>query len=142
MIVRALDTNGDWTFGKGRNDYKSSTAAISQNIQTRLLSFLGDCFFDNSAGIDWFNLLGGKNQTTLALNISAVILNTDGVLNLLQLSLNLDVNRNLTIVYSVNTVSGIVQNVVTQTTTPTTPDYLLTEDGDNLTTEDGDRFII
>lgn len=52
MIVRALDINGDWTFGQGKGNYLTNQAAIAQNVQTRLLSFLGDCFFDPTAGIN------------------------------------------------------------------------------------------
>ena len=51
MKVRALDESGDWTFGKGENNYYSANDAIAQNIKTRLYSFLGDCFFDLSANI-------------------------------------------------------------------------------------------
>ncbi len=108
MIVRALDTNGDWLFGKGRNDYKSNQDAIAQNIQTRLLSFLGDCFFDTAAGIDWFNFLGGKNQTALNLAINAVILNTDNVTGMLQTSVNLSTSRVFTVQYRVQTTYSVL----------------------------------
>lgn len=103
MRVRALDINGDWTFGKGQNDYLTGNAAVSQNIGTRLESFLGDCFFDQSAGIDWFNLLGAKDQTALNLSISAVILNTQNVTGLNQLSAVLSTARVFTVTYDVQT---------------------------------------
>ncbi len=76
MRVRALDINGDFTYGKGQNDYNTGNPAVVEMINTRLLCFLGDCFFDTGAGIDWFGLLGGKNQTALNLAVSATILNT------------------------------------------------------------------
>lgn len=104
MICRAIDINGDWLFGKGKNDYKQRNDAIAQDIQTRLQSFLGDCFFDTASGIDWFNLLGSKNQIALNLAISAVLLNTPDVTGILQLSVFLDVNRLLTVQYRVQTV--------------------------------------
>lgn len=114
MIIRALDGNGDWTYGKGRNNYYSGNSAVAENIQTRLASFLGDCFFDTAAGIDWFNLLGGKDQLALNLAISAVILNTPNVTGILQLSVNLSRGtRAVTIQYNVQTtysqVSGTFQ---------------------------------
>lgn len=137
MIVRALDENGDWTFGKGRNNYKSGVLAVAQNIQTRLQSFLGDCFFDTAAGIDWFNLLGTKNQLQLKLAISSVILNTENVASIISLSLNLDpFTRNLLLTYKVQTYFGeIVAEDIT------IPDFITTEDGDILTTEDGDPLV-
>lgn len=103
MIVRALAGSGDWTFGKGLNDYKSGNAAVAQTIQTRLLSFLGDCFFDQGAGINWFQFLGSKNQIGLNLAVSAVILNTENVISLVQLSINLNSQRQCSISYTVQT---------------------------------------
>lgn len=106
MIVRAIDSQGDWLYGKGRNDYKSGRIAVAQSIQTRLSSFLGDCFFAKNAGIDWFNLLGSKQRIALNLAISAVILNTDNVTGILELSLNLSQNRRITIKYNTQTTFG------------------------------------
>lgn len=110
MRVRALDVAGDWLFGKGQNDYLTANAAIVQNIATRLLSFLGDCFFDLGAGIDWWNLLGGKSQIAIQLAVAAVILNTDGVTGILQLSVFVDVDRKITIKYQVQTVYSKVSS--------------------------------
>lgn len=103
MRVRAIDDDHDWQYGKGQNDYRSANIAVAQNINTRLSSFLGDCFFDTGAGIDWFNLLGGKDQLALNLAISATILNTLYVTGILQLSIVLDVRRNLTVTYRAQT---------------------------------------
>lgn len=107
--VRALDGNHDWTFGKGQNDYLKNNKATAQNIQTRLLSFSGDCFFDLGAGIDWFNFLGSKDQLALNLSVSAVILNTPDVTGIKQLSIVLNpINRKLTIRYRVQTVFSVL----------------------------------
>lgn len=103
MRVRQVDSSHDFTFGKGKNNYLTATRAIVQNIDTRLLSFLGNCFFDLGAGIDWFNLLGSKNEIALNLAVSAVILNTQNVTGLLQLSISLGATRVLTIRYQVQT---------------------------------------
>lgn len=107
MIVRSIDLAGDWLFGKGQNDFKSNNAAITQCIRTRLQSFLGDCFFNTAAGIDWFNLLGAKNQIALNLAISAVILNTENVTGILQLSLSLDSERAFSVSYRAQTVYSV-----------------------------------
>ena len=101
MIVRALDNQNDWTFGKSKNNYLSGSAAVQQNIKTRLLEFIGDCFFNIQAGVDWFNFLGGsKNQLALNLNISSVILNTAFVTSIKQLSISL-VNSDFSVSYQV-----------------------------------------
>ena len=91
MIIRNLTAAGDWTFGKGVNNYLSGDAAISLNIKTRLLSWVNDCFFDTKAGIDWLNRLGSKNQAgLLALDCRRIILTTPGVTGLL----NFDIVQN------------------------------------------------
>jgi len=114
MIIRNLDGNHDWTFGKGRNDYKRNIPAVALNIETRLLEFLGDCFFDMGKGIDWFNLLGSKDQPSLQLAISSVILNTQDVTGLLNLSTNLNpTTRALTVSYEVQTALGTAASTFT-----------------------------
>ena len=134
MIVRSIDSDGDWSFGKGRNDYLSANDAIGQNIKTRLQSFLGDCFFAMSAGIDWFNLLGSKNIIGLQLSIQATILNTTGVSRIVDFSLSLETNRRLNLQYTVETIysrGGLASAIESVSY------LLLTEGGDILLTEDG-----
>ena len=136
-IVRGLDGAGDWTFGRGANNYKSNVQAIAQNVQTRVSSFLGDCFFASDQGIDWFNLLGAKNQLKLNLAISTTILNTDGISSLTQLSLILDrITRRITIRYTAQAGSVTVSNAITSPV-----NFLVTEGGDAIITEGGDPII-
>ena len=90
MIVRALDSNGDWTYGAGKSCYVKDGAAVAQKTKCRLLSIYNDCFFSMTSGIDYFNLLGSKNVPALNLAISGTILNTRGVAKLVQLSVSLD----------------------------------------------------
>lgn len=140
ITVRALDSNHDWTFGKGKNNYLIRNAAIAQNIDTRLNSFLGDCFFDIAAGIDWFNLLGAKDRTALNLAISAVILNTEGVTSIVQVFSTLTAQRLFTVQYEVNTIyTGLTTDLGT---VQGTVDFLTTESGSILSTEDGDPIIV
>jgi hypothetical protein len=109
-IVRALDANHDWLFGQGLLDYKSNINAVSQDIDCNLQMFLGDCFFAVNNGIDWFNLLGGKNQLAISLAINAALLNTVGVTGILQTSFSISENRVLTVVYNVQTTYSTLQN--------------------------------
>lgn len=112
MIVRALDINGDWQYGQSLNDYRSANAAVAQTIRTRLYSFLGDCFFDLGAGVNWFVFLSGKNELGLNLAVSSVILNTANVLSLTQLSIALTNQRVCTIQYTVQTTYSVTSNIV------------------------------
>lgn len=107
MIVRALDQDKDWTFGTSLNNYLRNKDAVIQNIATNLNSFFGDCFFDQQKGLNWFNLLGTKDQTSLNLAITTAILNTDQVISLSQLSVFLDeITRNLRVTFTVQTTYG------------------------------------
>ena len=122
MIVRALNSAHDWTFGKGQNNYLSGNAATVQLINTRLNSFLGDCFFDLGAGINWVNFIGSKNIVGLNLSIAAVILNTSDdqgnqlVQYINKLYVTLTSQRALSIAYNVQTVySTSVSNTLTVT---------------------------
>jgi len=82
MKVRALDTNNDWSFGKGRNNYKKDLDALIQNISTRIKSWKGNCFFALDDGVDWTNYFDIGTKTFLDLDIKRVILQTDGVLRI------------------------------------------------------------
>jgi len=118
MIVRSIDVNNDWNFGKGKQDYLVEGAAIGQSIKTRLQSFLGDCFFDIGAGIDWWNLLGSKNLVGLSLSIQTTIRNTDGVTRLVELSNVLDQNRKVTINYSASTIYTTLEPITSSVGVP------------------------
>lgn len=136
MIVRGLDADHDWLFGKGKNDYNANNRAIEQNIKTRLLSFLGDCFFALDAGLDWFNLLGSKNQVALELAVRAVILNTPNVDSILNVDINLNsTTRLISMQYTVQTIYSRVNTSIPAIVSSSF--LLLSEDGLVLTDEDG-----
>ena len=89
MIFRSLDSTGDWQFGQGLESYAFGEQAIGLNIKTRILSFVGNCFFDMLAGINWLIYLGTpvKQQKTL-LSIQACILQSYGVTSVNSVALN------------------------------------------------------
>ena len=106
MKVRAIDSTNDWTFGKGRNNYKSGIDAVAQNIKTRLQSFLADCFFDMSAGLDWFNINSSKDLEAAKISIITLLLNTEDVIKVEEIAVSLGSNRIMLITYDVNTSYG------------------------------------
>lgn len=106
MRIRALDTSGDWTFGSGQQNYLTDQNAVQLDIQTRLSMFQGDCFFDADGWIDWFNLLGSKNEAQLVFSIRAIIAETSGVNNVTDVSTTLDENRNLATSWEATTIYG------------------------------------
>lgn len=80
MRVAGLSALGDWRFGKGRAGYLRESAAIRQNVLTRLRSFTDDWFADTAAGLPWLDMLGARNNEARILReIERVILTTEGV---------------------------------------------------------------
>lgn len=114
MIFRQLDNSGDWDFGAGRNNFASSDNAIGLNIQTRIKSWVGDCFFDQNAGVDWANRLGSTNQRELLeQDIRRVISQSFGVTNIISFDTVLT-DRDFQAVYNINTIfSPSFQNSIT-----------------------------
>jgi len=106
MIIRALDGNHDFQFGQSLQSYLTDNAAIAENVQTRLLSFLNDCFFDMGAGIDWFRLMGSKNTLQeILLTIRAVILSSYGVVKVNSITPSVSAStRKLSVTYSIDTI--------------------------------------
>lgn len=91
MIFRGLDLNGDWKFGKGKNDYTTLNEAIGLNVKTRIRSWLRDCFFAQTAGIDWLSRLGNKNQQNLLVaDLRRTILQTEQVTGITSFDIIID----------------------------------------------------
>lgn len=104
MTVRSLDINHDFTFGTGVQNYLTTQEEIIQNIETRLLSFVNDCYFDMGAGIDWRRLLGRKNtEDEIVLSCRSVILATENVVQVNSISASVS-NRQIIIEYNIDTI--------------------------------------
>lgn len=109
MKTRALDTTGDWEFGKGLQSYVTEKDALKQDISTRLKQWKGDCYFALNDGVDWNNYLDIGTKELLDLDIKRVILQTGGVLRITNYSSTLNHNtRGVSIESNVETVFGTV----------------------------------
>ena len=103
-IFRALDSNGDWSFGNGLQSYAQNNQAIQLDISTTLQTIQGECFFDQSVGLPWFQLLGGGTPAQLILTVKSAIYNIVGVTGVTDLNYNLTTDRALSITYFVDTI--------------------------------------
>lgn len=104
MKHRQLDSSGDWLFGRGLNDIATQNRAIGLDIKTRVLSWFGDCFFDQGAGIDYVNRLDKiRNEGLLELDIRNTILRTEGVTGIISFDFSL-IDRGFVVDYSVETI--------------------------------------
>lgn len=113
MKVRRLNNDKDWTFGNGQANYLKDNDAVLQNVTTRLKSFKNDWFLDGDANIDWFNILGSKeNKQTIINEVERVTLQTEGVTKINSIELTETENRganiliNLDTIYTVNNALG------------------------------------
>ena len=60
LKYRRLDSNYDYSFGQGRNDYLTDVDAVAQATQTRLLLFLGEWWEDINDGLPMFQSILGR----------------------------------------------------------------------------------
>lgn len=84
MKYRRLDSNGDYVFGQGNQDFLYDSEAVAQACVTRLKLLLGEWWEDLSSGFPlWQEILGksGSESHIKAINdlIRRRILNTTGV---------------------------------------------------------------
>ena len=116
MIHRAIDGNGDVRFGQGIASYSKDEKAIELNIRTRLLSWVGDCFFSNDEGIDWASRLDTGQLANLEVEVRSNILQAYGVVGINTLSVALDpATRKVIIEYNIQTIySASFQAMVEQ----------------------------
>lgn len=116
MAIRNLDVNHDWTFGSSKSNYLSDNDEIALNLETRILSFLGDCFFATGEGIDWFNLLDYRYQSKLELSVSEVVKNTPGVVSINSIDVLMAQDRKIMIQYDIKT--QFTQSYINQINAP------------------------
>lgn len=114
MKFRALTAQGDWQFGAGVQSYFSNENAIAANIATALRVFLGECFFALDAGVDWWNLIGGKDEQGIILQCRSVISQCEGVARINSVTAVLNRQRGLSVTYDVDDIySQRIINTVT-----------------------------
>lgn len=145
MIFRNLTEEHDWCFGAGKANMTSLNQAIGLNIKTRILSWVGDCFFDQNAGIDWWNRLGSKNQRTLLeLDLRRQIQQSEGVTGIVEFQTNL-IGRKFSASYTVTTIyTAQIQDEIFVGETPPPipqpiPNYVF--DGADIVYDGADRVI-
>ena len=103
-MFRSLDSNNDWNFGNNLESYVTTQQEIALNLKTRIMSFLGDCFFATDEGIDWWNLLDYRYQDRLENAVQDVVKNTPGVTAINSVDVLVGANRKIKIQYDIQTI--------------------------------------
>ena len=106
MIIRNLDVNNDWTFGSGKQNYKSELDALELNIKTRLKEWKGDCFYSPDSGVDYYNFLDVGTKDFLDMDVKRVILQSEGVLKINSYESTLNSNRSFSATATITTIYG------------------------------------
>jgi hypothetical protein len=107
MIYRRLDSNGDFSFGRGKQDFISGSDAVAQSIKTRLLLLSAEWWEDQSDGTPLFQSIIGipgtpDNLEAADLIIKDRIIETDNVTEIIDYA-SAYVNREFTVKCTVNT---------------------------------------
>ncbi|MBZ9633080.1 hypothetical protein [Clostridium sp. FP1] len=112
MRYRILDSNGDYSFGKGQQNFTFGRFAVSQAINTSLALLKNEWWEDTSAGLPLFqNILGQTGSTDniaiADLLIKKVINGVTGVTGIQDFT-STYANRVYTFTCSVNTLYGVI----------------------------------
>lgn len=107
MRYRKLSATGDYTFGQGQGNFFINNAdAVAQSCKTRLLLMAGEWFLDTTSGTPYnTQILGAHTRSTRDLAIKSRILETEGVLELLEYSSEV-VDRDFRVDARVQTIYG------------------------------------
>lgn len=108
MRVRAQDASGDYTFGQGAlNFLVDSPAAVGQKVKTRLLLMKGEWFLDVNEGTPYAEEILGEHKLALYdMAIQQRVLQTQGVVSILEYSSQLDAQRALSVSMLIETRFG------------------------------------
>lgn len=109
MRYRALDANGDYSFGHGSADFLVDTpATVAQAVDTRLLLMEGEWFLDDTEGTPYATeILGTHTQGTYDQAIRQRVLETEGVTGIVSYSSTLNRGtRALAVSVTINTEFG------------------------------------
>lgn len=81
MRYRALDANGDYSFGKSQGNFLiNSPEAVGQAVQTRLRLLKGEWFLDVTEGMPWSTeVVGVRTRATRDQAVKTRVLGTQGV---------------------------------------------------------------
>lgn len=109
MRYRKLDANDDYVFGGGQVDFhKDTPEGVGQAVKTRLRLLRREWFLDTADGTPWSTeVLGKYTSATYDAAIRQRILGTQGVVELVEYSSNLDTERRaLSVTATINTIYG------------------------------------
>lgn len=116
MRSRALDANNDIFLQRRQIHTVTGGAQVVQNVRSRLLFYLGECVWDTTAGVPYFQQIFTKpmNLPQTEALLKREIIQTVGVSKLLDFRMYYDnTTRQLTVKYEAETTyDGIVGDTI------------------------------
>ena len=111
MTILNLDKNDDWFFILDKSNYLEGDEEILLRLTTRLREWKRDCLFDEDAGVDYALFLSNKGVlNALEGAVRDVIVNTDGIEDIIELNITVEDDRGVIIQTKVKT-SFSIQNI-------------------------------
>lgn len=98
--------SADHQFGRAGVFLIDSPAAVAQAVKTRLLLSAGEWFLDLDEGTQYDEVLGYSTQDTRDLAIRERILDTQGVIELVEYRSSVSADRRFTVAAAVSTIYG------------------------------------
>ncbi|MCY1456088.1 hypothetical protein D9M71_732850 [compost metagenome] len=111
MISRALDAKNDIFLNRNRIAVVSDGAEVVQHVRSRLLFYLGECTWDTTAGVPYFQRIFVKplNLPQVEAILKAVIIQSPNVAKLLDFSMAYTSStRQLVVAFEAETTYGVV----------------------------------
>lgn len=106
MRYRALDENGDMTFGGNNKNFLKDIKAVIQAIKTRIKLLKGEWWENTETGFPLFqDILGNYDYLKIKNRIVERIQQTQGVLSVTNIEIEYD-NRKLNFNCTVSTICG------------------------------------
>jgi hypothetical protein len=98
-------SDGEWTVANGDFSTVADADAVPQGIRIRVGMFLGECYLDESVGVDYVDsiLVKGADPLVVRALLSTAIADTPDVTNVVGAQLVDDGDRQSSIVYQVDT---------------------------------------
>ena len=109
MRYRALSATDDYQFGRSGIFLTDSPEAVGQAVLTRLRLWTDEWFLDSSEGTPFDPLvLGYGTQATRDIALKARIVDTPGVLEIVNYYSTVNAQRQFTVTATINTIYGQV----------------------------------
>lgn len=111
MISRALDAKNDIFLNRNRIALVDEGAEVVQHVRSRILFYLGECPWDTTAGVPYFQRVFVKplNLPQVEAILKAVVIQSPGVLKLTDFSMAYTSStRQLAVAFEAETTYGVV----------------------------------